>query len=178
MILKLRHVFMFAALGAAFVLAMYASANITQDTPTPLTGQVYYKFFATSTTDTAISTTTSAVSTDIDDWFDSNGKLDTGALSIAGAEKVTFYFGRTVNSSGGNSKFEVEVTPDGTTWYDFDRLLIEDGSNTATTSYTIVNATTTVEVSLDLTYHAFKQARCVVTETTDGTHTCAATVEF
>lgn len=182
--LTFRHTVFFAAVGAFLTLFVLfsgtAGADVQSDDPTPLTGQVYYKFFATSTTDTLVATTTSAVSTDVDNWFDANGRLDTGALSIAGAEKVTFYFGRSAGegSNQGYSQFSLEVTPDGTNWYDFDRLIIEDGSDTATTSYTISAATTTAQVSMDLTYHAFKQVRCVVTEVTDGQHTCAATVEF
>ena len=176
MTLKLRHVFLSVALAVAFVLAWQVSAHVTQDVGTPLTGQVNYTFFATSTTDVALATTTSATSTDVTDWFDSNGRLDTGALNIAGASKVTFYFGRPVHGSGG-SLFKVETSPDGSTWSSFNKLLGPDVASTGTSTYTL-SATGTAVVSMDLSDDTFYAVRCVVVETTDGTHTCKATVEY
>lgn len=158
---------------------------LTSESPTvkPQDGGLYrnYSFFASSTDNGVNATTTSATSSNIIPYFDAQGRYDDGTLAIAGAKKVTFYFSRGDTSGAGNtgrSVFSVEVSPDGTTWYDFDRLIGDDLSATATSSVTINAATSTFVGSMDLTYHNFLKARCVVVETTDGEHTCRATAEY
>lgn len=162
----------------ALTTTLVVRAQITSQETTPYTGSItHYNFFATSSTDTQFATTTSATSTGLVNYFDASGRLDNGMADIRGAKKVTFYFGRgTGGGNTGNSKFEVEVSPDGTNWYDFNKLRGADLSSTATSTYTIVAATSTVAVSMDLTYDTYKYARCIVNEVTDGTHYCAATV--
>lgn len=154
-------------------------AQITSQDTLGLSGEVTnYTFFATSTTDTTLATTTSATSTDIATYVDANGKMDSGKADIRGAKKVTFYFRRAYGGGNtGQTRFEVEVSPDGSTWYDFNKLKGNDVSNTATSTYTIVASTTTVPVSMDLTYDTYKFVRCIVNETTDGTHSCSVTIE-
>lgn len=179
MTLKFRHVLLFAGLGALLTLALTVSAEITKQETAPVDEVVNYRFFATSTTDVQLATTTSATSTNITPYFDANGKLDSGFADLRGAEKATFYFGRAFSGgNAGNTRFEIEVSNDGTNWYDFNKLRGADISSTATTTYTIVASTTTVPVSLDLTYDTFNFARCIVVETTDGKHTCAVTIEY
>lgn len=168
-----------ALVVGVFVLTGIVKAQITSQESLGLTGEVLnYTFFATSTTDVTLATTTSATSTNIATYVDANGKMDSGKVDIRGAKKVTWYFGRSYGGgNAGSSRFEVEVSPDGSTWYDFDKLVGDDISSTATSTYTIVASTTTVPVSMNLTYDTYKFARCIVVETTDGTHTCAVTVE-
>jgi len=167
-------------LVGVFAFAFITSAQITNTIHKPIIGSVVnYTFFVASTTDTALATTTSATSTGMTGYFDTNGALDNGKLNIAGAEKVTFYFGRSYGGgNAGNSQFKVQVSDDGTNWYDFSKLRGADVSSTATSTYTIVASTSTVPVSLDLTYDTHVYARCIVVETTDGTHACRATVEY
>lgn len=162
----------------ALTTTLVVRAQITSQETTPFTGSLtHYNFFATSSTDTTYATTTTATSTGMTPYFDASGRLDNGTADIRGAKKVTFYFGRgTGGGNTGNSQFKVQVSPDGTNWYDFNKLRGPDVSNTATSSYTIVAATSTAAVSMDLTYDVYKFARCIVNETTDGTHYCAATV--
>jgi hypothetical protein len=179
MTLKLRHILLFAGIGALLMLAITASAEITKQEEVPIDSIVNYRFFATSTTDVQLATTTSATSTSITPYFDVNGKLDTGMLDMRGAEKVTFYFGReTSGGNAGTSRFEIEVSDDGTNWFNFNKLKGPDISSTATTTYSISASTSTVPISLDLTYDTFNFARCIVVETTDGKHFCRATVEY
>lgn len=125
-------------------------------------------------------TTTSATSTNIVAAFDAAGRLDTGAVDTRGAESATFYFSRggSTGANTGLTVFSVEGTPDGTNWYDVNRLITNDVTGTATSTYTINAATSTAITSVDLTQHNFKQLRCIALETTDGDHTCRATISW
>jgi len=125
-------------------------------------------------------TTTSATSTNIIASFDADGRLDDGSVDVRGAESATFYFSRggATGANTGATKFEVEGSPDGVTYYDIGRLIQTDVSGTATSSVTITAATSTVPVSVDLTQHNFKRLRCQAIETTDGDHTCTATIAW
>lgn len=117
-------------------------------------------------------TTTSAYSTDI--------SAGGGYAVIAGAKKVEFYFtrGGATGPNTGKSVFSVEVTPDGANWYSFNKLVGSDVSATATSTVSIVAATSTVTVGMNIDHDAFYAARCRVVETTDGEHTCKVQVEF
>lgn len=126
-------------------------------------------------------TTTTGNSTGITPAFDASGRYDDGSLGIAGASKVTLYFQRgdtTGQGNTGKSVFDIDVTPDGTNWYDFNKLIGNDISSTATTTVTISAATSTVVYSMDLSKETYKAIRCNVTETTDGEHTCKGYVEY
>lgn len=119
-------------------------------------------------------TTTSATSTTASNRGDRTVRLD-------GANKATFYFSRGDAGGAGNtgsSKFEVEVSPDGSDWYDFNRLYLTDTSKTATSTVWITAATSTVVASMDLLDNTFHFARCQVAEVTDGEHTCTASIEY
>lgn len=137
--------------------------------PTHQTQQYeYYNFFS--------ATTTSATSTNT---------TDGGYLSTTGAKKVTFFFSRggATGPNTATSTFNVQVTPDGQTWYNYNKL-ISNASNTNSQTLTrvatvaIEAATSTVVAGLDLEHEAFYGVRCIVVETTDGDHTCKATAEF
>lgn len=123
-----------------------------------------YSFFEATTT-TAVSTNLSAG----DGWF-----------KIAGAKKVVLYFSRggATGPNLGNSRFDIDVTPDGTNWYDFSRLFLADKDQTATSTVTVAAGTSTTIASLDLEDQGFVGIRCSVTENTDGEHTCKAQAEF
>lgn len=101
-------------------------------------------------------------------------------IDILGAKRVTFAFTRADHSSG-SSAFKVQVSLDGATFVDFNGL-IEDLTNT--NAQDSVRATTitlsadgTKVASMDLERHCVRKMKVVVTETTDGTHSCKAVVE-
>ena len=163
-----------------------AFGNVTVSTPTQDTQRVLYTFFATSTNQTNFATTTTAVSTNIDPWFDEQGQLDRGYFVISGAKDVTLFFGRgdtTGQGNTGSTEYTVQVSQDGSTWYDYTRmqpasttLATADARFTTVSSAGIVAATTTdVFKMVDLGWYA---VRCTVTETTDGEHSCSASAEF
>ncbi len=144
-----------------------ASASINFLVPTErLNTYKNYSFLA--------ATTTTATSTNL-----TGGG---GYLSIDGAKKVTFYFSRAWGGgNSGTSAFTVEVTPDGANWYAFNKLIQNVASTTSQTtvgSISISAATSTTVASMDLQYDTFLGVRCIVNETTDGTHTCAASAEY
>lgn len=134
--------------------------------------QRYYTFLS--------ATTTTATSTNITAAFDADGRRDTGALQIAGADRVSFMFQRGDTSGQGNagsSQFFISASHDDSTWFTVNRFIGNDVSNTATSSYTLVGTSTAV-VSMDLTNASYKSVRCIVVELTDGEHTCKAFVDF
>lgn len=146
------------------VASVYA-VNATVFKNNPVDESRYHTFFT--------ATTTSATST-------ANILREEQRLTVAGANKVVFYFSRggATGPNTGSSKFEVEVSPDGTNWYDFNRLFLTDVSQTATSTVWITAATSTVVASLDIEDSAFLYARCQVVEVTDGEHTCNGYAEF
>lgn len=167
--------------GFAFFTKIVYGNAIVSDQGAVSDKTVHYQFFASSTVAAKYATTTSATSTNLVAYFDSSGRLVDGALDVRGAKKVTLYFSRGDTTGQGNtglSVFSVEVTPDRSTWYDFNRLLGQDVSETATSSVTINAATSTTVVHMDLDNQTYQAVRCIVVETTDGEHTCAATVEY
>lgn len=163
-----------------------ALGNITVSTPVQSSQREQYTFFATTTGQTVFSTTTTAVSTNITPWIDSNGRVDNGYFVISGAKDVKLYFGRGDTSGQGNTgstAFTVQVSQDGSTWYEYPRLqpatttlATADAAATTVSSAGITAATTTdVFNMVDLGWFA---VRCTVTETTDGEHSCSASAEF
>lgn len=160
-----------------------AKANVTGDISVPASRFVNYQFFASTTNPVVIATSTSATSTNITPYFDAQGRLDSGYLPIAGAKKVTLYFGRTADASGnaGSSAFRVEVTPDGTNWFAFNKLVQNVASSTnpgLTLGSVSLTGTSTVITSMDLQYDNFYAVRCIVVRTTDGAGSCLGSAQF
>lgn len=88
------------------------------------------------------------------------------ALSIAGAKKVQAYFLYNDGLGTATSTFSIEVSPNGTDWYDYNKL-ISNVANTNSQTITRVATdemvgTTTAMYSLDLVSDVFDQVRCVV----------------
>lgn len=160
----------FLAGAVLFGGALIAVGATTFTQPTgPINTYKNFTFF-TATTTTATSTNTT------------DGG---GYLLIAGAKKVTMYFthGGTATTSTTGAAFKVETTRDGSTWATFNKLIGADVSSTATSTYTIQGATSTVPVALDLSDDTFYAIRCVSTElagalATDGEQTCTGSAEF
>ena len=169
-----------AVLGLGYlVFGNLVFGEISKDIQTPYAVYWNYNFFASTTDQTTYATTTSATSTDITPYFSADGRKDNGYIVIAGAEKATFYFGRTgINGNQGSSKFSLQVSDDGTNWYDYgDMYAATTTSTTGRASYTI-SATSTDIFSMNLVKNAFYAVRCVVVETTDGEHSCRASIQF
>jgi hypothetical protein len=175
------------------ILSQQVYGNITTEQPAPIASLKTYSFFATSTNQQVVGgqtfygTTTTATSTNITQWFDSNGQLDKGYFVIAGAKKVNVYLTRGDKVGGGNAgatTFKLQVTPNGTDWFYFNDL----SENATTTqgvialSYTsqniVLTGTSTKAIALDLTNDAFLGLRVIAVETTDGSHEAFATAEF
>lgn len=133
--------------------------------------QTYTFFNATTTTATSTNAATSN---------------DPGFFKIAGAKKVVMYFSRgdaLGHGNSGSTNFKVQVTPDGTNWYDFKTLVQNAATSTTPTtlaSDTISAATSTLIDALDLQYGkmGFYGVRCIAVVTTDGENTCKAYAEF
>ena len=147
-----------------------------------------YTFFATSTTQTYFGTSTNATSTGVTAFTNSDGRRIDGKFVVAGAKRVSMLFGRgdvTGTGNTGSSQFMVEVSPDGTNWYDFNRLITAtntfDGFSTQTILPSVeigAGSSSTVMADLDLSDAAIYAIRCIVLETTDGDHTCRASADW
>lgn len=179
----------FAALVALFFVAQSVSANITVQDAGAVNEWREYNFFHASSTDTSLigATTTQATSTGVT-YMDSNGRVDNGYIVLKGADAVTLWFTRYgASNSTATSTFSVQVSPDGTTWVDYNKLI----SNTTNTnaqmltrvgSVQIVGATSTTMVSMDMG-DAIYAVRCIANfasttvETTDSNE-CRATVNY
>lgn len=121
-------------------------------------------------------TTTTATSTNVSEG---------GYQVIAGAKKVVFYFSRggAVQPNTGSTQFLVQVSPDGTNWYDYGQLRQATSTSANPNTYHIRNdsltisaATSTLVAEMDML--GFYAVRCIARETTDGEHTCSSTAEF
>lgn len=155
--------FLVIALAFAFP-TVKAEVNFSETTPAQGIYQNFTFFTATSTTATSTNITGGG-----------------GYLKIAGAKKVELYFSRGDTSGKGNaglSKFRVQVTPDGTNWFDYSKLVGSDAAATATSTVTIGTATSTVVANMDIIKDTFYGVRCIVNQTTDGEHTCKASAEY
>lgn len=157
-------------------------AKITTEAPTEQNLFRSYDFFASSTNQTTYATTSTAVSTSINSWTDAQGRIVNGAFEIAGAKRVAFYFGRgdTVGTgNSGSSAFKIEVTRDGTNWHTYNTLVQNLATSTAAVTVPATITLTGTSTAIVYMQHlGFKAVRCVVTETTDGEHSCAASADF
>ena len=170
-----------AVLGLGFLFRSVVFGEISKDIAIPSSHFQNYNFFASTTGMTYYATTTSATSTSMTAYWTTDGRKDNGYLVIAGAEKVTFFFKRgdtTGQGNAGSSVFRVQVSDDGSTWQDFNRLKSATTSVTTTINEVVLTGTTTVMSSLDLDYDSFYAARCIVREATDGEHSCRASASW
>lgn len=173
----------------AFLVVEYVHGLTMAVIPTQTNTYRNYEFFATSTTPFSFTaytaTTTSATSTNMTAFTNSNtGEIDNGYMVVAGAKQITLYFSRGDTSGQGNagsSKFRIQVTPDGTNWFDYNTLyqnLATSTNPTIVSTVTISAATSSVITSMDIRNQSFYAIRCIVLETTDGEHSCKATAQF
>lgn|SRR3990167_5660708 len=180
-------------LGAILILVIAwqigtSNANVVTDVPAaaPQGNYQSYLFFASTTAQSLLSTSTSATSTDINPFFDSNtGRKDSGYFVVAGAKDVNVYFTRDTAGSGA-SRFSIQVTatstPVETDWYDYNRLSPNTVSSSANDSLlrvgtSTISATTGTNI-FKMETLGFYAIRCIVVETTDGTHICRASADW
>lgn len=109
------------------------------------------------------------------------------AIEIAHAEKVQVYFTRNDGdgtSGTGTSTFSIEISPDGTNFYDFNKL-ISNVTNTNSQELTrvgsvqLATATSTTMVALDIAHDAFHSIRCIANNqatTSVSSATCEVSV--
>ena len=139
-----------------------------------------YRFFSTSTDQVIFSTSTTANSSAINAWYDANGRKDAGYFVVEGAEKVNFVFQREGKfGNAGSSVFDVDISYDGSTWYDFPQLY-PIGATTTPTHFgsATLSGTSSAAYAADLRFFAPYAIRCNVTETTDGEHFCKAVATY
>ena len=167
------------------------SGYIRDDLKTNLVGTFRtYDFFASSTPGaipTTLSTTTDATSTKIPAFTDVNGRIDNGYFIVKGAKRVEVDFtrgGETGNNTG-TSTFTIEVSPNGSDWFSFNRLRqatsTTEQSQVGIYAWDNVNkvfATTTLRFGLNLDYMSVYAIRCIVVEEVDGNHTCKGYAEW
>jgi hypothetical protein len=152
------------AFAAFLALGTYVNAALFAPIPSPSPSFMPLKTLISATTTSATSSNT---------------------VIIANAKRVNWYFthGGVATSSTGTSTFKVQVSPDGSSWYDFGKLVQATSSNMQPTVQ-IVGATSTVEYGMNLDFDAFYAARAIVVEGTlsgasgDGEHSVAVTVQY
>lgn len=102
-------------------------------------------------------------------------------IPIAGAKRITWFFTR-ANHSSGSTAFDVDVSLDGTTYVDFNKLISNATNTNAQTLTRVASVTlssnTSTAVSMDLDHDVFYSMKVTATETTDGTHTAACIIEY
>lgn len=158
----------------------------TSDTPN-VTENSYrlYEFFASTTAPTTVATTTDATSTSITPFMTTDGIYDAGWFKVAGAKEVTLFFSRggATSANTGTSTFKVQVTADGTNWFDYNGL--SDATTTVTSaddffktySDVVIEAATSTKI-MKMAEKGWLGIRCIVLETIDGEHRCRAAAEF
>lgn len=106
---------------------------------------------------------------------------DGAAIPIAGAKRITFEFIRAAHASG-SSLFTVEVSMDGTNWIVYNKLLTNVANTNAQTPVRAASVSLAADgravASMDLEHDVYVYMRARVAETTDGTHTAKAVIEY
>lgn len=185
-----------AMLATAFLLiqTQRTFGHVTEEQPSQTGKFKTYTFFATSTNQQSVggspfyATTSTATSTNITPWFDSNGQLDSGFMTIAGAKRVTFFLSRgdrvgTGNAGSTNYRVQVSPTcsPSESDWLYYNKLVQNLATSTDITtlsSITIPAGTSTVIASLQLENDTFCATRVIAVEATDGDHSAKASADY
>lgn len=102
-------------------------------------------------------------------------------VPIQGAKKITWFLTRADHTSG-STTWTVEVSPDGTVWEPFNKL-ITNATNAIAENHvrvaSLAQAGNAVDIlHMDLEYGTFISMRIKATEATDGTHTAVCVIEF
>ena len=100
-----------------------------------------------------------------------------GAQIIAGARSVTLNLTSTAGDGVSTSTFKTQVSLDGTTYFDYNKLITNNTSLTRASSAVLVG-TTTASYTMDLEGESYYTFRCVSVETGTTTATCDALIQF
>lgn len=174
----------FIALCLAITGGTYVYGSAVQTEAPALANQYRsYQFFASSTLSTLNATSTTATSTNIVAYFDSNGQRVDGSLNIAGAKAVNLIATRGDSLGTGNTGSSVvkfQVTTDGTTWLDYNDLRQVSATSTANINRLgiIPFAAGTSTVMYSMNTLGFLKLRCINVETTDGDVICEASAQY
>lgn len=102
-------------------------------------------------------------------------------IVIAGAKKVSFLFTR-ANHSAGSSTFTVDVSLDGVTYVDYNKLISNvtntNAQNKTRVASVVLSADGSTLAALDLENDAIHSIKITATEATDGTHTAQVMIEW
>lgn len=102
-------------------------------------------------------------------------------VDIKGVKRITLALTR-ANHSSGSSALGVEVSLDGTNWVTFNKLITNVTNTNAQTLTRVASVSQasngTAIATMDLEKDVFSQMRVTATETTDGTHTVKAFIEY
>ena len=104
-----------------------------------------------------------------------------GGIPIQGAKKITWFLTR-ADHSAGSTTWTFEVSPDGTVWEPFNKL-ITNATNTNAQNHvrvaSLAQAGNGVDIlHMDLEHGTYVEMRAIATEATDGTHTAVCVIEF
>lgn len=166
----------FLGLAALTLVATVAYGEVNFSEQTQTSNYQNFNFFPGPGNVANNATTTTATSTNL-----TGGG---GYFKIAGAKNVVLYFSRgdtTGQGNAGSSQFRIQVTPDGTNWYDYNHLA--SSSPFGQVSILPLVGTTTLSTGTSTQMYrmhdlGFYGVRCIVIETTDGEHSCKASAEF
>lgn len=102
-------------------------------------------------------------------------------IVIAGAKKVSFMFTRADHSSG-SSAFSVDVSLDGVTYVDYNKLISNvtntNGQELTRVASVSLSADGSTFATMDLEHDTIHSIKITATETTDGTHTAQVMIEW
>lgn len=102
-------------------------------------------------------------------------------IVIAGAKRITLLFTR-ANHSAGSSAFDVDVSLDGTTYVDFNKLISNVTNTNAQTKTRVGSVSLAADgstmVAMDLENDCLYSMKVNVVETTDGTHSALVMLEY
>jgi len=102
-------------------------------------------------------------------------------VNIENAEKITLQFIR-ANHSAGSSAFAVTVSLDGTNYVTYNKLIDNVTNTNAQTLTRVAGATLSSNTSkvytMDMVSDHYRWMKVTVTETTDGTHSALALVDY
>ncbi len=153
-----------------------------QDTPASESRFRDYQFFTRTWNQSINFATSSLTSSAITGYADSEGRFVDGTLDLRGAKNVNFIFARgdtTGQGNTGSSLFTVQVSNDGSNWLAYNDLVAVAATTTANITHQgSATLTGTSSIIMKMDSHGFAKARCIVAETTDGEHTCEASVSY
>ncbi len=196
--------FIAAAIFATLLLLINSQktfGSLSSDTPSNSNIYRTFDLFASTTVESVTATSTNATSTNIVAYADSNGRIINGSADIRGAKKIDVYFtrgGTFAAANTGTSTFAIQISPDGTNWYYYNRLVVSTSTSASNISNSFIAAsdptmntpitigattpgniaTSTLHYFFDSQDLNFKNLRCISTILVDGANSCQVSVTY